>query len=126
LAMLQGERPQGVVADIRDESIQHAQPNGNALAGDLVNHRLHMFGSHFTPVNLIVYAIICLSRASPWFFRRESESGRGSSGESVTDSCRELAVQWLSDLPLKRATGFEPPIVQRRKRLRQLIWNIGP
>src|SRR5439155_2177520 len=78
------------------------------------------------PLTLIVYAIICLSRASPWFFRRESESGRGSSGESVTDSYRRLAVQWLSDLPLKPATGFEPPIVQRRKRLRQLIWNIGP
>jgi hypothetical protein len=35
-------------------------------------------------------------------------------------------AQSLSDLLLKLATGFEPPIVQRRKRLRQLIWNIGP
>jgi hypothetical protein len=35
-------------------------------------------------------------------------------------------MQWLSDLPLKLAIGFEPPIVQRRKRLRQLTWNIGP
>jgi len=35
-------------------------------------------------------------------------------------------VKWLSDVPLKLAIGFEPPIVQRGKRLRQLIWNIGP
>src|SRR5438093_9103321 len=73
LAHLQVERPRSVVIDVGDDSIQHAQPNGNALAGDLVNHRLHMFGSHFTPLNLIVYAIICSSRASPWFFRRESD-----------------------------------------------------
>ena len=46
--------------------------------------------------------------------------------EAVTDSYREPAVQWLSDLPLKLAIGFDPPIVQRRKRLRQLIWIIGP
>jgi hypothetical protein len=46
--------------------------------------------------------------------------------ESVTDTSREPAVQWHGDLPLKLATGFEPPIVQRRKGLRQLIWNIGP
>src|SRR5207248_11800469 len=47
LAHLQVERPQGVVVDVGDDAIQHAQPNGNALAGDLVNHRLHMLGSHF-------------------------------------------------------------------------------
>jgi len=35
-------------------------------------------------------------------------------------------VQWIGELPLKLATGFEPPIVQRQKRLRQLIWYIGP
>jgi hypothetical protein len=35
-------------------------------------------------------------------------------------------VQWLSDPPLKLAIGFEPPIVQLQKKLRQLIWNIGP
>src|SRR5438034_8306407 len=100
LAHLQVERPQGVVVDVGDDAIQHAQPNGNALAGDLVNHRLHMFGSHFTLLNLIVYAIICSSRASPWFFRRESEFGRRSSGESVTDSYPGLAVQLVIDLPL--------------------------
>src|SRR5438876_774905 len=46
LAHLQVERPQGVVVDVGDDAIQHAQPNGNALAGDLVNHRLHMLGSY--------------------------------------------------------------------------------
>ncbi|MCI0458676.1 MAG: GTP-binding protein, partial [Gemmataceae bacterium] len=39
LAHFQVERPQGVVVDVRDDAIQHAQPNGNALAGDLVDHR---------------------------------------------------------------------------------------
>jgi hypothetical protein len=60
-----------------------------------------------------------LSRGNP-------NPGEPPSGESVTHLCREPAVQGLGDLPLKLATGFEPPIVQRRKRLRQLIWNIGP
>ena len=82
LAHLQVERPQGVVVDVGDDAIQHAQPNGNALAGDLVNHRLHMLGSHFMPPNLIVYATIWLSRGSPVIFPEESESGRGPGNRS--------------------------------------------
>jgi hypothetical protein len=39
---------------------------------------------------------------------------------------RGPAVQWIRELPLKLATGFEPPIVQRQKRLRQLIWYNEP
>src|SRR5437763_1655481 len=49
LAHLQVERPQGVVVDVRDDAIQHAQPTGNAFAGDLVDHCLHMLGSHLMP-----------------------------------------------------------------------------
>src|SRR5438445_13767914 len=77
-------------------------------------------------LNLIVYANIGLSRAEPVFFPEGIRIRARPRRESVTDSYREPAVQWLSDLPLKLAIGFEPPIMQRRKRLRQLIWNIGP
>src|SRR6476620_1018152 len=66
-----------------------------------------------------------LSIGSRYLSRVSPNPGEASS-EAVTDSYREPAVQWLSDLPLKLAIGVEPPIVQRRKRLRQLIWNIGP
>jgi hypothetical protein len=38
--------------------------------------------------------------------------GEAPSGESVTDSYREPAVQWLSDLPWKLAIGFAPPLLQ--------------
>jgi hypothetical protein len=49
LAHLQVEGPKGVVVNIRNDTIQHAEPNGNALAGDLVDHRLHILGGHFIP-----------------------------------------------------------------------------
>src|SRR5436190_18855008 len=87
LAHLQIERPQGVVVDIGDDSIQHAQPNGNALAGDLVNHPLHMFGSHLTRLTLIVYAIIGLSRAGSVFFSGGKSGIRATPRrESLTDA----------------------------------------
>ncbi len=49
------------------------------------------------------------------------------SGESVTDThILSLPCNGSVDLRLKLVIGFEPPIVQTRKRLRQLIRNIGP
>jgi hypothetical protein len=86
-----------------------------------------MLGSHFMPPH---FDCICnyrfVKRERVIFSGRNRNPGEALSGKTVTDSCREPAVQWLSDLPLKLAIGFEPPIVQRRKGLRQLIWNIGP
>jgi hypothetical protein len=65
-----------------------------------------------------------LSRGSRDLSRWNPNPGEALSG--ISHGYREPAVLLLSDLPLKLAIGFEPPIVQRRKRLRQLIWNIGP
>src|SRR4051812_6154855 len=80
LAHLQVERPQGVVVDVRDDAIQHAQPNGNALAGDLANHRLHMLGSHFASPRLDCVCKYRLVNREPVIPQRESESGRGTVG----------------------------------------------
>jgi len=65
LAGLQAQRAQGVVVDVGDSAIQHPHPNGNALAGNLVNDRLHRLGSHFMLPSFIVYATIGLSRGHP-------------------------------------------------------------
>src|SRR5206468_12997444 len=112
--------------DVGDDAIQHAQPNGNALAGDLVNHLLHRLGSHFMSPQFDCICNYRLVKGEPAIFPEGIRIRARPRRESVTDSYREPAVQWLSDLPLKLAIGFEPPIMQRRKRLRQLIWNIGP
>src|ERR671924_75439 len=59
----------------------------------------------------IVYTTIGLSSGAVIFpegIRIRARSRQG----SATDSRRERAVQWLSDLPWKLAIGFAPPLLQ--------------
>jgi len=107
LANLQVERPQGVVVDVGDDTISACAAERQRTRWRPVNHRLHMLGSPFMPpqFDCICNYRACQERARdfPEGIRIRSRPRR----ESVTDSYREPAVQWLSDLHQKKATGFE-------------------
>src|SRR5213079_646070 len=90
LADLEVERPQSVVVDVGDDAIQHAQPNGNALAGDLVNHRLHMLGSHFMSTQFDCICKYRLVKSEPVIFPEGIRTRGGSYAwlDSTTNNFR--------------------------------------